>query len=278
VPMKRIAYTPLNTYPEAVADDAVRAAVGFAAPLGVALQVTTFAVNIPQLTSPFVGLVVDVPGMVRVAEERSRSDCRRLGDIARQAGASTSLTLSERTVVLSAVLDAAAQEARYFDLSLLPWSGESVSTRDMAESVVFGSGRPTVLVPPSAWAEKVNHLAIAWDGSRVAARALGDALGLLPEGSRITVLTVQDEKPLFGEGIAGALALTLKNRGFAAQAVDIALRGRTIAGALQEEAHQAGASLLAMGGFGHSRLRDFVLGGATRGVLSDLRLPVLLSH
>ncbi|MFM9841898.1 MAG: universal stress protein [Dongiaceae bacterium] len=276
--MNRIAYMPLNSYPEAVADDAVRAAAGFAAPLGVALHVTTFAVNIRQPASGLGGLVLDIPGMVHAAEERSQADCRRLGDIAREARASTSLTLSERTVMFGAALDAAAQEARYFDLSLLPWSGESVSARDMAESVVFGSGRPTVLVPPSARAEKVNHLAIAWDGSRVASRALGDALGLLPDGSRITVLTVQDEKRLSGQGIAGVLASSLSNRGFAAQAVEILLGGRTIAGALQEEARQKGASLLAMGGFGHSRLRDFVLGGATKGVFSDLRLPVLLSH
>jgi len=278
MPVNRIAYMPLNTYPEAVADDAMRAAVGFAAPLGVALHVTTFAVDIPQPASALGSRLLDIPGMVRVAEERSRADCRRLGSIAREAGSSTSLSLSERTVVLGAALDAAAQEARYFDLSLLPWSGESVSTRDMAESVVFGSGRPTILVPPSARPIKVNHLAIAWDGSRVASRALGDALSLLPDGSCITVLTVQDEKPLSGQGIAGALASSLKNRGFAAQAVDIMLSGRTIAGALQEEARQAGASLLAMGGYGHSRLRDFVLGGATKGVFSDLRLPVLLSH
>lgn len=276
--MNPIAYMPLNTYPEAVADDSVRAAVRFAAPLGVAIHVTTFAVNIPQPASRLVGLVLDIPGMVRVAEERSRAECRRLGDIARESAASTALTLSECPVILGTALNAAAQEARYFDLSLLPWSGESVSTRDMAESVVFGSGRPTVLVPPTAQAENVNHLAIAWDGSRVASRALGDALGLLRDGSRITVLTVQDEKPLSGQGIAGALAVSLKNRGFKAQAVDIVLSGRSIAGALQDEARQAGASLLAMGGFGHSRLRDFVLGGATKGIFSDLRLPVLLSH
>jgi nucleotide-binding universal stress UspA family protein len=278
MPMNPIAYMPLNTYPEAVADDAVRAAVGFAAPLGVRLHVMTFAVNIPQPASALGGLVLDFSGMVRVAKERSLADCRRLGDIAREAGEATGLTLSERTVRVGAALDAAAQEARYFDLSLLPWSGESLSTRDMAESIVFGSGRPTVLVPPSARAEKVNHLAVAWDGSRVASRALGDALGLLPDASRITVLTVQDEKPLSGQGIAVAMVASLKNRGFAAQAVEIVLSGRTIAGALQEEARQAGASLLAMGGFGHSRLRDFVLGGATQGVFSDLRLPVLLSH
>ncbi|WP_181704086.1 universal stress protein [Chthonobacter albigriseus] len=278
MPVRRIAYLPLNSYPEAVAEDALRATVGFAVPLGVALHVTTFAVDIPKITSPLAGLMLDVPGMVRAAEEHSRDDCRRLGDIARAVGAPEGLTLSERTLVLGAALDAAAQEARYFDLSLLPWSRESQSTRDMAEAVVFGSGRPAILVPPSAQAEKIDHLAVAWDGSRVASRALGDALALLRDGGRITVLTVKDEKPLTGRAIAGTLATCLENRGFVAQPAEIDLRGRPIGEVLQDEALKAGASLLAMGGFGHSRLRDFILGGATAEVFADLRLPVLLSH
>ena len=274
----RIAYMPLNTYPDAVSDDAVRAAVGFAASLGAALHVTTFAVKIPQMISPFGSLMLDVPGMVRVAEERSRAESRRLGGVVQKAGSAIVLDLHQREVVLGAALDAAADEARYYDLSVLPWSGDSIAAQDMTQAVVFGSGRPTIAVPPKARPETLNHLAVAWDGSRVAARALGDALGLLPEGGRITVLTVQDEKPLAGPGIAQMLASSLEKRGFAAQAQEIALGDRAIAAALQDAALDAGASLLAMGGFGHSRIRDFILGGATKGVFSDLRLPVLISH
>ncbi|WP_054007441.1 universal stress protein [Cypionkella psychrotolerans] len=272
------AYMPLNTYPDAVSDDAVRAAVGFAASLGAALHVTTFAVNIPQMRSPLGGLVLDVPGMVRVAEERSRAECLRLGGVVREAGPAIVLDLDQREVVLGAALDAAADEARYYDLSVLPWSGDSIAAQDMTQAVVFGSGRPTIVVPPSAREETLHHLAVAWDGSRVAARALWDAVALLPEGGRITVLTVQDEKLLAGQGIAQSLALSLRKRGFAAEVHEIAMGSRTIGETLQEAALDAGASLLAMGGFGHSRIRDFILGGATKGVFSDLRLPVLMSH
>lgn len=66
--------------------------------------------------------------------------------------------------------------------------------------------------------------------------------------------------------------------GYQVAAGDVMLGKQTIAEALQEAALEAGAQILAMGGFGHSRLRDFILGGATQGVLNDLRLPVLLSH
>ena len=274
-----IAYLPLNTYPDTVSEDAVRAAAEYAAPLGAALHVTTFTVKIPKMRSPLGGLVLDVPGMARDAEERSRAESRRLGTIAQEAASSAVLELTEREVVLGGPFDAAAGEARYFDFSLLPWSsGESVAAQNMAEALVFGSGRPAILVPPSARPETLAHLAIAWDGSRVAARALGDALALLPDGGRITVLTVQGEKPLAGQGIPQALAASLEKRGFVAVPNDVALGKRSIAEALQQAAQDAGASMLAMGGFGHSRIRDFILGGATKGIFRDLRLPVLISH
>ena len=71
---------------------------------------------------------------------------------------------------------------------------------------------------------------------------------------------------------------SLEERGLTAAARDAELGGRSIGAALQAAAVEAGAELLVMGGYGHSRLRDFVLGGATRDVFADLRLPVLVSH
>lgn len=275
----RTAYLPLATYPEALADGPILAAAGFAAGLGYTLHVTTFSVDIPRVSTPLAGLLVDVPGLVQAAEEKSRAECVRLqGLLQAAAGSGAGLHCTSREVVLGAALNAAAAEARYHDLAVLPWSGEAVSSRDMAQAVVFGSGRPAILVPPSARPAPVDHLAIAWDGSAVAARALGDALPLLPEGGRVSVLTVKGEKPLSGPGIAGALAASLQRRGFAAAPVEITLGKHAIAEALQEAALAEGAQVMAMGGFGHSRIRDFILGGATIGVFGNLRLPVLLSH
>ena len=148
----------------------------------------------------------------------------------------------------------------------------------MAQAMVFGSGGPTLLVPPSARPAPLDHVAIGWDASRVAARALGDVLPLLAADGQITVLTIHDEKPLGGADPAGSIVAALEQRGYRAKALKATLAGRTIAAALQDSAQEAGAQLLAMGGFGHTRIRDFVLGGATRGVLTQLRLPVLLAH
>ena len=275
----RIAYLPLNTYPEAAPDPAILAAVSFAASLGCGLHVSTFAVDVPQTASPIGGFFINVEGMARAAEERSTAECERLQALIKAAALpELNLSIGKHRVVLGAALDAATAEARTFDLALLPWSAETLSAQDMAQSLVFGAGVPAILVPPSTSAGPIDHIAVAWDGSRVAARAVCDVLPLLAAGGRISVVTVQGEKTLSGAGIAQTLKASLERRGYVANAVNTTLEGKTIAQALQDTALSEGAQLLAMGGFGHSRLRDFILGGATKGVFSDLRLAVLLSH
>lgn len=275
----RRTYMPLATYPEAVDDQAVLAAAGFAVSLGGTLEVTTFSVDIPRVSSPMAGLFIDVPGLVQAAEDKSRSECNRLHDLIRGTGASPAVNCSIRKVLLSGLLNAAAADARYYDMAVLPWSRDTASAQHLIEAVVFGSGRPAILVPGSVGpAPRLDHVAVAWDGSRVAARALGDVLPLLEEGGRVSVLTVRDEKPLAGAALASLLASSLGKRGVKADPIEITLGEKTIAQALQERALAEGARLLAMGGFGHSRIRDFVLGGATTGVFADPRLPVLLSH
>ena len=275
----RIAYLPLNTYPEAAPDPAILSAVSFAASLGCGLHVSTFAVDVPQTASPIGGFLINVEGMARATEKRSKAECERLQALIEGATRpERNVSIVNHTLVLGAALDAATAEARTFDLAVLPWSGDTVSAQDMAQSLVFGAGVPVILVPPSAAVGSVDHIAVAWDGSRVAARALCDALPLLAAGGRISVVTVQGEKALANSGMAQTLAASLERRGYSAKAVNISLDGRTIAKALQDTALAEGAQLLAMGGYGHSRLRDFILGGATKGVFSDLRLAVLLSH
>ncbi len=92
------------------------------------------------------------------------------------------------------------------------------------------------------------------------------------------LLTIDGDKQIPGELDADALLLATRRRGITARPVNAAKGGRTIAEALQDEAIAAGAGLLAMGGYGHSRLRRFILGSATAGLLAAPRLPTLLSH
>jgi nucleotide-binding universal stress UspA family protein len=272
----RTAFLPLDTWPEATPEAGVRAALGLAQALGFGVHALAFTVEVPPVATPLGGFLINVEGMARAAEERSRDAAARMADLVAQAAPGARVEL--RAAGLGGTLEAAAAEARLHDLAILPWTGGPGVAQDMAQSLVFGSGRPVILVPEGTVAAPLAHLAVAWDGSRAAARALADSLPLLAPGGRISVLAVQDEKALAGAGQAAQLTAALTARGHAAGLVALSAGGRPVADVLQDGALAAGAGLLAMGGFGHSRLRDFVLGGATKAILQHLRMPVLLSH
>lgn len=276
--LKRLAYMPLVTYPDPLAEDSVTAVLAAAGALRCELEAVAYSADIPRIASPLGHLLLNIPEMVKSLEESNKAACRDLEDLVRRSGAQDSLKFSIQNFPPAAIAASAAIHARYFDIALMPWARDNAALHEMIQSVVFGSGRPAILVPAAAGQNLLSDVAIAWDGSRVAARALADLLPLLPENAKISVLTVADEKPLAEHDLSGQLAASLARRGLEAEARIVKLNGRPIAAALQETAISAGAGLLAMGAFGHSRLRDFVLGGATRGVLADLRLPVLLTH
>jgi nucleotide-binding universal stress UspA family protein len=275
----RIAYLPLDGQDDSIPDAAILDAIALGAALGCKAQVTTFALRVPPVVSPVGGFLINIEGMARVAEDRSRALCGRWMAAVRAAPTPELIAGSSiREIDMGGAHAAAAAEARRFDLSLVPVPTDSPGPQDLAQALVFESGLPVVLVPQGVEPAPLDHLAIGWDGSRVAARALNDALRLLVPGGRVSVLAVRGEKALAEADPAGALASALQRRGHDAVAVTVELGGRPIAEALQSGAGDLGARLLAMGGFGHSRLRDFILGGATSGVLSQVRMPVLLSH
>lgn len=274
-----IVYLPLETHPEPTPESTIRAALGFAAGLGCKVHASVFSVKMPPVASPLGGFLINIEGMARAAEDRSAAESKRLHDVVEQAaGPSLGIQITSHQVAMGGAIEAAAVEARYFDLSLVPWSNEVSSTHDLSQALIFGAGTPVILVPSDTKSGPLDHIAVAWDESRAAARAVGDALRLLSPGGRVTVLTVHDEKDLGQRELSQTLAAALSRRGYDARALDLTLGGKPIATVLQDAALDQGAGLLAMGGFGHSRLRDFILGGATKGVIASLRLPVLFSH
>jgi nucleotide-binding universal stress UspA family protein len=248
--------------------------------LGASLDALAVNVDIPQVSSALSRVLLDVPAMVREAKALSHDRGRHLLDtvVKQAAEAGVELTTGEIAAAPAMLGESVATTVRYFDLALIGWEGQNPGSRMMAEAVVFGSGRPTMLLPEVSDVEALDHIAIAWDGSRVAARAVADARPFMDKASKISVLTVLDEKPLAESGIGQRLAERLRKGGLPAEALAVNAKGRPIGMALQDHALEAGANLLVMGGYGHSRVRDFVLGGATEGVLDELRLPALLSH
>ena len=147
------------------------------------------------------------------------------------------------------------------------------------EAVLFSSGRPVLMVPHAGHAVRIGRRAlIAWNGRREAARAVHDALPLLVGAERVTVLTVGAEPAAAdADQVAGILA-HLGRHDLPVAAEHAVAGDLDVATILLNRAAETGADLLVMGGYGHSRLRELVLGGATRGILRQMTLPVLMSH
>lgn len=277
--MKTIGYVPLLTYPDATSIHAANVAVGMASAIGADVDVTVFAVDLPRAASTFGNMIINVSDMIQKVENDSREHAAALSAAVRQGALNRGLgvSLETRVAAPTEAMAGAAAEARYRDLAIIPWAEDNLTSREVAEAVIFGSGRPVLLVPQSHVAARIDHIAIAWDGSRVAARALADARGTLPGVTRITVMTAGDEKPL-ETGIGDQLVDSLSRRGLQARHHVVPVGNRPVSLALQEASLEVGAGVMVMGGYGHSRLRDFVMGGATKGVLAALFVPVLMSH
>ncbi|TIO05650.1 MAG: universal stress protein [Mesorhizobium sp.] len=278
--MKVIASLTLATYPDANSSKIAANSVALVKQIDAALHAVAINVDIPDVSNALSTYLLDLPTKIRDVEAASRKGGRTLLEaIAKQAAhGGVTLTTQELTAPPALMGDVAAKQCRYFDVGLIGWAPANQTARMIAEAILFGSGRPTLLLPDSTDVEVLRHVVVAWDGSRVAARAVADAQAFLERAASITVLTVTDEKPLPGHDIGERLAQGLRTRGLVAEAASIQAGDRSIGIAVQEEALKIGGDLLIMGGYGHSRVRDFVLGGATEGVLADLRLPVLLSH
>ena len=278
--MKLQTFLPLVTYADPNSESAVANAVAVSKFLNADLHVLALEPDIPKVSNALSNLVLNLPEKIQEAERRCAQIGLSLLDAATKQGADEALTVHTSARKANPILfsDVGAQSARYHDITLMGWAVDNPGVRTLAEGILFGSGRPTVLMSETTALEPIDHIAIAWDGSRVAARAVADARPFLERASAISVITVFGEKPLNDQDAGDRLAESLRNAGLNASFSATRAEGVPIGEALQAHAAEIGAKMLVMGGFGHSRFRDFVLGGATAGVLTQLQMPVLLSH
>jgi nucleotide-binding universal stress UspA family protein len=278
--MKLKAMLPLVTYPDCNSDAVAANAAAVAEQLGADLHAAAFNADIPDVSNAVSRFLLKLPDLIKEAESVSRTRGERLLGLVKEQAASRKLqlTTSTSTAALALLGEAAAAEARYFDVALLGWEAGNPTSRSSAEAIVFGCGRPVILLPELTSIGKIDHVAIAWDGSRAAARAVADAARILEKAATVSVLTVVDEKPLDHEDAGERLAAGLRDRGITSEDLAIRAEDCPIGVTLQERAIECGARLLVMGGYGHSRFRDFVLGGATEDVLAAAGAPLALKR
>jgi nucleotide-binding universal stress UspA family protein len=174
----------------------------------------------------------------------------------------------------------AAQAARAVDLVVVDQPHGALDTSEMLlEEALFRSGRPVLVAsgakPPIA---EIDRIVIAWDGSAHAARAASDALFVFPSIRKADVVVVSGEKSLEGTLPADRFAEHLKRKGVETMVTDIARKNRTVAAVLDDYAQSSGADLIVMGGFGHARLMEFMLGGVTVELTENAKTPLLMAY
>jgi nucleotide-binding universal stress UspA family protein len=179
----------------------------------------------------------------------------------------------------------AALHARYVDLTILgqldPDRGELDLIRPRPEQVTFASGRPVLVVPYAGKFEAVGRrVLIGWNASREATRAVNDAMPLLMAADIVTVLTIdaREGPDAHGELPGADISLHLARHGVKAEIERTVSAGISPGDVLLSRAADLGADLLVIGAYGHSRVRELLLGGATRSILQSMTLPVLMSH
>jgi nucleotide-binding universal stress UspA family protein len=170
--------------------------------------------------------------------------------------------------------------ARRYDLSIVgEVEPDAHSVEAMiVEAILFGSGRPIILVPYTQKAPfKLDRVMVCWDGRRAAVRAIADAMPLLERAGNIEVVSVVNERSKHDELQGTDMGLHLARHGLKVDVTRIPHHTDT-ASALLSHSADSGADFMVMGGYGHSRLREFVLGGVTRSILSSIAVPTLMSH
>jgi len=221
------------------------------------------------------GLQQQVKAMAWRAHRHFAEACRRWQIPVVMAPQDSHAVSAEMRDATGDFISETAAEARFHDLLVV---GRTAEAHGFG-ALIVGAGRPVVIAPSHAPENLAPTIAIAWKETAEAARALTAAMPLLCKADKVLVLAA-DEGRGHAEtaNSADRIATHLRWHGVAVEVHCIPPREPTVAGAIALTAVQQKADLLVMGGYGHSRLRELVLGGMTRDVLSDCALPVFLFH
>ena len=178
-----------------------------------------------------------------------------------------------------------ALHARYVDLTILgqldPDRRDADLVRPRPEHVTLASGRPILVVPYAGRFETVGRrVLIGWNATREATRAVNDAMPLLAAAEVVTVLTIdaREGPDAHGELPGADISLHLARHDVKAEVERTVSAGIPAGEVLLSRAADLGADLLVIGAYGHSRVRELLLGGATRSILQSMTVPVLMSH
>lgn len=273
----------IDTYAEPASIKAIEQAVAFAGVLGFPIAGLATHVDIHVPDNWLAEKLLNISRLAVIEEGKSlefaHTALRRLESVAAAAGI-THETIVARTE-LHRVGPSVARYARTRDLCLISLGDRTDSERAVAEDVIFGSGRAVLLFHAERAPlpkRPLRRVAIAWDNSRCAARAVGEAVPLLRQAEEVAIMTAVGEKAGATPGLGEDLARYLRLHGVACGISEVEGGYRSIGATLDAYILEHTPDLLVMGAYGSSRLKEFVLGGATEHVLNTLVTPTLLCH
>jgi nucleotide-binding universal stress UspA family protein len=273
---------PLMSYPTPTQRQAIENAVALAKSVGASVLAVAFEVNVQ---SP-IGLYADpvgVSGILAADRKKSAYDARELLS-SFETIANTHGVAHDHSLLSCRLLEIPGRlvdEARFCDLAMLPLREGVAIEQDTAEQLVFESGRPILVFPDDTKRKlptSLKTVAVAWDFSRPATSAIKDALPFLQKAKEVRVFTVVDDKPIDKSQSIAKLAKYLARHGVEIVPEDVKSNGQAIGDVFEAYVSEHMIDLLVMGAYGHSRIREFILGGATKSVLSRPPTWVLLSH
>jgi nucleotide-binding universal stress UspA family protein len=226
------------------------------------------------------GMPADVIDASRAESERAaKTAATRFDQGAGRAGVSFESRVFDATLVGAS--DLFGRIARRFDVSVVGQAEpDKLAGEDLIiEAALFQSGRPVIVVPYIQRSGlKLDRIMVCWDGGRTAARAIGDAVPFLARAKAIDVIIVATEQGRKDELPGADMGQHLARRGVKVEVKRLVAGDTDVPNLLLSHAADSAADLMVMGGYGHSRLREFILGGTTRAILQSMTLPVLMSH
>jgi nucleotide-binding universal stress UspA family protein len=213
------------------------------------------------------------------SEKTARAAIARFEQTAKRAGISSEARVF--TGSTGGAADQLSRIARRFDLAVIGQPDRDASVREevLGESVLFESGRPVIFVPFIQKAGlKLDRVLVCWDGGRAATRAIADSLPFLQKAKQVEIVIVGNKPPKSDEVPGADLGQHLARHGLKIDVKRITSPDIDVASTILSYAADSSADMIVMGGYGHSRLREFVLGGVTRELFQSMTVPVLMSH
>jgi nucleotide-binding universal stress UspA family protein len=186
--------------------------------------------------------------------------------------------ITELQAEAAAILGATA---RLYDLSVVaqPDFGRDAFDNTLAQEILFQSGGPVLFMPDTFRGSFcAGRIGICWDGSRLAARAVRDAMPVLVGAEAITIITINAATSVPTDASAEHLVRHLSRLGVPTKIDSVKTETANIQSSILSLASDESLDLLVMGGYGHSRLKETVFGGVTQEMLDSMTVPTLMSH